>query len=88
MIEFPFHVPIDPRDDLAESTKVQNRHDEEVKYTGDLPPIVYETFYVEEKKLNLLTHDSQLLEFTYYGMLRDLEGDPHGPGVAICNFNR
>ena len=34
------------------------------------------------------THDNQILDFTYYGMVRSHEGDPHGPGIAICNLNR
>ena len=88
MIEFPFHVPVDEKDEIAEAEEPKEEEAKYLQWGGAPPPVVYDTVSVDGKLIKLVTHDSVIIEFTYYGMVRVAEGDPHGPGVAFCNFNR
>ena len=49
---------------------------------------IYVLKWVDGKKIMLLGHDMQSMEFEYWGAVRSLEGDPHGVGVAFCTANR
>ena len=60
---------------------------EEEKLNEDVIPL-YDVKMVDGKAIWLMSHDLLQMEFTYWGTVRCLEGDPHGVGVAFCTMNR